>query len=248
MADKHQQAEKTAAEGLAEVLPTLEDSTRQLIENQAEDATDNLENEPDNLADDSQNSDVFTKISILELLKKYSIGRDALYSRMNYLQITTYKIGGKAHLDGEQLAHMDGLHEHIRATGRMEGYPIPEPTGPQPEAVSVEVPVQNQQTGAIEVATQQQMATTTPQVAPTKKRATGNNQTEAIASLVENAKNKAAGVLIAENMLAQQFIQNPELLPEELREKIQQSAQMPEVDPFAYANALVSFATEVIAA
>ncbi|TBR56666.1 hypothetical protein B4U84_28930 [Westiellopsis prolifica IICB1] len=96
-------------------------------------------------ADDRQNNDIFDKISILELQKKYGIGRDSLYGRMRYLQITTYKIKGKAYLDAEQTAHMDGLHDHIQATGKMEGYPIPEPSGPVEEQAPQPTATQHEQ-------------------------------------------------------------------------------------------------------
>lgn len=207
------------------------------MENQSENLADNTQDitlqSADSTADDRQNTDNFEKISILELQKKYGIGRDSLYSRMRYLQITTWKIGKKAYLDAEQIIQMDGLHDHIQATGKMDGYPIPEPSGPVEEQ-----PLQP--TVAITVSESAQL--TTEQEITKDARQHDNSETEAIASLVRNAQNKATGVLIAENMLAQQFIQNPEQLPEELRTKIKDSAAMPEVDPFAYANALVNFA------
>ncbi|MEH1853772.1 MAG: hypothetical protein V7L11_19350 [Nostoc sp.] len=184
-------------------------------------------------ADDRQNSDIFSKIYILELQKKYGIGRDAFYARTRYLRITTWKIGKKAYLDAEQIIQMDGLHDHIQATGKMDGYPVPEASGPVEEQ-----PLQP--TVAITVSESAQL--TTEQEITKDTRQHDNSETEAIASLVRNAQNKATGVLIAENMLVQQFIQNPEQLPEELRTKIKDSAAMPEVDPFAYANALVNFA------
>ncbi|KOP24658.1 hypothetical protein AMR41_19980 [Hapalosiphon sp. MRB220] len=49
----------------------------------------------------------------------------------------------------DQIAHMDGLHDHIQATGKMKGYPIPEPSGPVEEqapqptvAITVSEPAQ----------------------------------------------------------------------------------------------------------
>ncbi|PSB42685.1 hypothetical protein C7B80_26660 [Cyanosarcina cf. burmensis CCALA 770] len=184
------------------------------------------------MADTTQNQENFFKIPILELREKYSIGRDPLYARMRYLRITTWKVSGKAYLDADQVAHMDGLHEHIQQTGRMEGYPIPEPSGP--------VELEPEETTAIVEAAPQQMSAQ-PNYSPAGGRA-HNSETEAIAAMVRNAQNKAAGMLIAENMLAQQFIQNPDKLPEELRAKINESAAPPAVDPFAYASALMNFA------
>jgi hypothetical protein len=192
-------------------------------------------------ADDRQNSDIFSKISILELQKKYSIGRDSFYARMRYLQITTWKIGKKAYLDAEQIIHMDALHDHIQATGKMEGYPVPEPSGP--------IEVEEEQptpTSSLTVAETQQV--TAPNYAPKQQRSQSPQQIDDINAIVESAQNKAAGTLIAENVLAQHFIQNPELLPESLKAKIQESAQMPSVDPFGYADSLINIAMGSISA
>jgi hypothetical protein len=104
---------------------------------QAENAPDSMVNEEysmvnadDRQTDNSENIEFFDKISILELQKKYNIKRDALYKRMGYLRITTYKVSGRACLYAEQVAHMDGLHEHIKGGHPMDTYPKPEPTGP----------------------------------------------------------------------------------------------------------------------
>ncbi len=200
---------------------------------------------------------------------------------MRYLQITTWKIGKKAYLDGRQITHMDGLHDHIQATGKMEGYPIPFPSGPVEEQPTQQTTIQQQQLTDLttiqpELSAQLTQPTVTQPEQPTaaitvsqvsaqeqtvvvagnqqqqlnsvEARQHDNSEIEAIASLVRNAQSKATGLLIAENMLAQQFIQNPEQLPEELRAKIQQSAAVPEIDPFAYANALVNFANKSAAA
>jgi hypothetical protein len=221
-------------------------------DNPPDNETSVADSSPDSTVGDSQNVDNFSKIPISDFLKKYGIGRDPLYGRMRYLQITTYKIKNKAYLDAGQAAYMDALHEHIKATGRMDGYPIPEPSGPRKEeteqadtqAVSESSQLQQEeqeQTAAITVSQTQQL-TAAPELT-VKERQHETLQMNSLASQVmQNAQNKAAGVLIAENMLAQQFIENPEMLPEELRVKIKESAQVPEVDPFAYANALIDFA------
>ena len=171
------------------------------------------------------------KISILELQKKYEIGRDPLYARMRYLQIKTWKVSGKAYLYADQVVHMDALHDHIKATGRMEGYTVPDPSGPQDE--STESP------GAIALQQPQQLEAKPNYT--TGQRQHQSSEMEAIAALVRSAQGKATGFIIAENMLTNQYIQNPDSLPEELREKIKESAQVPEIDPFAYATTLTNF-------
>jgi hypothetical protein len=126
MADKPPETTDNLADSIVETASDLADSMPDNTVCMADSTADN----EICTADDRQNNDIFFKISILELQKKYGIGRDSLYGRMRYLQITTYKIKGKAYLDAEQVAHMDGLHDHIQATGKMEGYPVPEPSGP----------------------------------------------------------------------------------------------------------------------
>ncbi|WP_375514567.1 hypothetical protein [uncultured Nostoc sp.] len=77
------------------------------MENQSVNLADNTPDSSlqsaDNPADDRQNTDIFSKISILEIQRKYGIGRDSFYARTRYLQITTWKIGKKAYLDAEQI-------------------------------------------------------------------------------------------------------------------------------------------------
>lgn len=174
------------------------------------------------------------KFSLLELQEKYQIGRDPLYVRMRYLSITTWKTGGKAYLDEQQVVYMDELHEHIKATGRMEGYEPPAPSGPITEDKQSQIQTVEEESSIVESAPMN--------YSPQQSRAHNSSENEAIASLIQSAQNKAAGVLIAENVLAQQFIQNPDKLPEELKAKIKESAQMPTVDPFAYAASLTNFA------
>lgn len=198
------------------------------------------DNQPDTLSSDTeptQKEENFSKISILDFQKKYGIQRDSFYARTRYLRITTWKEGGKAYLDAGQTAHMDALHEHIQQTGRMQGYTVPEPSGP----IEDEQPAP---TTTLTVAETQQV---TPTYAPKQKRSQ-SSPVDDVAAIVTSAQNKAAGTLIAENVLAQHFIQNPELLPEGLKAKIQESAQMPSVDPFAYADSLINIAMGSISA
>ncbi|WP_392530199.1 hypothetical protein [Nostoc sp. C117] len=194
---------------------------------------DMADNQPDTTQNDVENS----KISILELQEKYGIGRDPLYARMRYLQIKTWKLSGKAYLYADQVAYMDALHDHIKSTGRMEGYPVPPASGPIEEE-------QPAPTTTLAVAQTQQV---TPSYSPKQQRSQ-SSPVDDVAAIVTSAQNKAAGTLIAENVLAQHFIQNPELLPDELKAKIKESAQMPSVDPFAYADSLIGIAMGSISA
>ncbi|MCC5604820.1 hypothetical protein [Nostoc favosum] len=199
--------------------------------------------QPDTLSIDSESSqkeENFSKISILDLQKKYGIQRDSFYARTRYLRITTWKEGGKAYLYADQIAEMDGLHEHIQQTGRMQGYVVPEPSGPieedeQPAAA----------TSSLAVTETQQITST---YAPKQKRSQSSGQVDDVAAIVQSAQGKAAGTLIAENILARHFIENPNLLPDELKTKIKESGEMPCIDPFGYADSLISAAMGSISA
>ena len=197
--------------------------------------------QPDTLSIDSESSqkeENFSKISILELQKKYGIQCDSFYARTRYLRITTWKEGGKAYLYAGQTAHMDALHEHIQQTGRMQGYPVPDPSGP------VEEEEQPAPTTSLTVSETQQI---TPTYAPKQKREQ-SSQVDDTAAIVQSAQNKAAGTLIAENILARHFIENPELLPDNLKEQIKQSGEMPSINPFGYADSLINAAMGSISA
>jgi len=192
------------------------------------------DNAPDNVLDTATERENFEKIAILQLLQKYGLGKAQLYDRMKYLQITTWKVSGRAYLDADQVVQMDGLHEHIKTTGRMEGYPVPDPSGP------IE-PVEEESQASTLVVAQTQQLTAAPDYSAKGKR----SQTEEVGDLtriVQSAQNKAAGTLIAENLLARRFIENPELLPEELKQKIKESGEVSVIDPFAYAESLMLFA------
>ena len=199
----------------------------------ADSLQDNQENLQDDVQNLTENSEIFEKMTIYQLQQKYGIGRGPLYERMKYLKITTYKESGKAYLYPEQIAHMDGLHEHIKENGRMEGYVVPASSGPV-EAVEEEP----QEAAALVVAETQQLSK--PNYSPKAKRKETREQVDDTPSIVRSAQNKAAGTLITENLLAQKFIENPDLLPEELKQKIKESAEMPVIDPFAYVSSLMS--------
>jgi hypothetical protein len=133
----HQTTDVIGADNLADDNAITADNapdTKHLLANsitiEAENVPDNMVSEEDRQTDNNENIDFSDKISILELQKKYQIKRDALYKRMGYLRITTYKVSGRACLYAEQVAHMDGLHEHIKGGQKMDTYPKPEPTGP----------------------------------------------------------------------------------------------------------------------
>ena len=195
-----------------------------------------LENEllsADDIQQNAAKAENFSKISILELLKKYGIGRDPLYARMRYLAITTWKVSGKAYLDAEQVAHMDGLHDHIKATGRMEGYPIPEPTGPKPEGEGQKLQVAQEGESTQEDNAEKSFSLVVSQNGAFETQAqTSTLQTQAINTTISNAdieqikleaqqrvKTKRMAVI----QVARAYEENPEKLPIEIQQEIEQA-------------------------
>ncbi|MDF5725450.1 MAG: hypothetical protein PUP91_34360 [Rhizonema sp. PD37] len=193
----------------------MEDSKPDIEQEQVEEALNNTENE-ENLE----------KVAILQLTQKYGVSKAQLYDRMRYLNIKTWKVSGKAYIDANQVVYMDSLHEHIKANGRMDGYPVPAPSG-----------IVEEEANTLAVAQTQELA---PPNYSATRTSSQSHQVNNTPSIVQSAQNKAAGTLYAENLLARQFIENPELLPEELQQKIRESASFPIIDPFAYAESLIN--------
>ncbi|MFL9455984.1 MULTISPECIES: hypothetical protein [Nostocales] len=187
-----------------------------------------------NLTGQPEEKKFFLKFSIEDLQKKYGINKQSVYARMRYLRITSWKESGRAYLDERQVQYMDELHQHIQKFGRMDGYSVPEPSGP------------GENESAITLAEPQGVPTNVPKntlnYREQEVRSQPSTQIDDITSIVQNAQRKATGTLIAENVLATQYIHNPELLPVELREEIKKSAEVPAIDPFAYAQSLIAFA------
>ncbi len=177
-----------------------------------------------NLADTPGLNEIKLNFSLVEIQKKYGISRDAVYRRMRYLQITTWKDDrGKSYLDAEQMHSMDELDAHMKANnGRMDGYPVPLPSGPE---------------SSITTTTTAQVSTTEQSdvIAPERLHSTDVID---LNSIHDAGMNKAIGIMLAENAIASQYLTNPELLPDEWKDKIAASSTVPKVDPFAFAASL----------
>ncbi|HBB34497.1 MAG TPA: hypothetical protein DDZ80_25575 [Cyanobacteria bacterium UBA8803] len=186
-----------------------------------------------------------------QVCQNLGISREICSKRMDFLQIKPWKIKGRLYLDPVQVNHMNSLHEHYQQKGNFDGYPVPALSEPWAEELN------NNQSEATETSPEgvivkaEDLATASPQQLSTtnslsftpavvRSQPQPSTDTAALNNLVASAQSKAAGVLIAENVLAQQYIQNPDLLPDELKVKIEESAQIPKIDPFAYASSLIN--------
>ncbi|MEC4816101.1 MAG: hypothetical protein SAK29_22940 [Scytonema sp. PMC 1069.18] len=181
----------------------------------------------------TEQTDNFEKISLKNLQKKYEVDRPVLSAMIKYLRIKTWKIQRKTYLDAAQIAHMDGLHNHIKSTGGMEGYPIPDSSKPLEDKELATI-------ASLAIAETQQVSKAVPNYAVKDERSQSSQQVDDISTIVKSAQSKAAGVLITENLIARQYLENPEMLPDELKQKIRESGEVPTIDPFAYAESLIA--------
>lgn len=70
-----------------------------------------------------QNSTRNSKHRLETLIEKYGIKTAAYYRRAKFLGIQAQKDeDNKAYFTDEQVEMMDALHEHVKATGKMEGF------------------------------------------------------------------------------------------------------------------------------
>lgn len=162
----------------------------------------------------------------------YEIQKGGRNIRFGKLRIKPYKRGKKTYINLDQLRIFHGYHQHIQQYGSGDGFPIPEPTGPWDLDDDEEV------TAGLSVATPTAVVGTAQELQVSSSRKF-TPDLEAINQLVENAQRKATGVIIAEEILAQEFIDDPNKLPEHLRERIKQVRKSQQSDPLAYAALLL---------
>lgn len=68
-----------------------------------------------------------------QVCQDLGISRETGYKRMEFLKIKPWKVKGKSLLDSVQVGHMNGLHQYYKEQGKLDGYPVPERTGPWEE-------------------------------------------------------------------------------------------------------------------
>lgn len=152
-----------------------------------------------------------------KLNDRYGIGKSATYKRLEFLGITPSQEAGKSFLNSRELRLLDELNEWIGAGKSMVSFPKPG------ELATVGTGELSEANIPIEFATGED----------------GNQ----INQLIRVAQEQAAGLLMAQNILAAQFKENPDLLPEDLRSQVRatEEAVAPKsIDPKKYAASLVA--------
>jgi hypothetical protein len=208
-------------------------------------------------------SDNPTKIHVVktsDLDAEFNIGKNTRVVRLAAIGLTPDKLhkDGKSYwLTQEQYRLFQDLDKHIIETGSIKGYPhlctnpidpIPQSGGYANESIepTPPEPVVNEAG---------QLATVTNNIVHPSDRASGlesaaftgefENGYESgyspdrrFVQLDNNAQQAAAGLLIAEAMLTDRYLQNPDRLPTHLRQQID-SVGVRQIDPKEYAAQLI---------
>jgi hypothetical protein len=191
---------------------------------------DNAESVEDMLEGDDNDEDIDfgDKISFKKLQDKYKIGRDTLYKRIKYLRIAAWKVSGMACYDAMQVAHLDGLHEHMQKGKKIVDYPIPEPTGPSYESTRDLEPSSSlvvTQNDTLERVEQNTLRTT-----PVKQTLSKADIVEIRLDALERVKTKRLAVIEVTRTLEE----NPNLIPLEIQQEIEEAEMAAISTPLAH--------------
>lgn len=162
---------------------------------------------------ENQNSAVEVRVRPEELQEKYQIKKDAYYARINFLGIKPARDSNKkVYLTEEQVRLLDALHLHIENTGKMEGFDSNNYLAEDGDGALVKA-----DTGAIANGTRGSIDRSTTPIEAEQPHP------DQLAALVRNAAEYAAGMELAKYALAAQFQQNPDLLPDDLKRKVEEA-------------------------
>jgi hypothetical protein len=151
-----------------------------------------------------------------KLKERYGISQPQVYKRFRSLKLQSSKQDGEVWITSDQLNELDQLDQHLAQGGKLEDYSrngIVKAEASEIESYSL--PVETQ---------------------PARPFASSE---EARENLEQSAQVKATGKMILENLLVQKYLENPDLLPPELREAVAKSealATPKPVDPWQYAQ------------
>lgn len=62
---------------------------------------------------------------VAALLDRYNLGKQAVYNRIDALDIKTFKQGNKSYITASDVELLDHLHDHISAGGKMDDFKSP---------------------------------------------------------------------------------------------------------------------------
>ncbi len=175
-------------------------------------------------------------LTIKQLEKRYSLQRDALYTRMVHLNIKPFKEGGRSHLNRQQIGYMDSLHEYIKQTGKMKDFASPEPTGPwkekelqellakqREEETQTLVPEQREEEAQALVVTERSVPNVKNKAPINIQPASGaysNAPQSDLAIAKRRGAERAASLIAGEELATNYFLENPSQLPDDLYQRV----------------------------
>ena len=162
---------------------------------------------------------------VSQILEALEIKQATLYKRMEFLGVSIQKEDGESWINEADYEELCALSAYIEINGRTEGFE---------RRIDKAVTVQESRVKSQELSVSESSYNQGHQ-----RNASEQQQQNQINQLVQSAQRKATGVLIAEGVLAQQFIANPEQLPEELRSQIEEANAIPQIDPNGFAAMLL---------
>lgn len=155
---------------------------------------------------------------IAQLCDRYGIGKSSVYNRLKFLDIATGRKDGQTYLLSSEVELLDELQNWIRDGNSQESFPK--------KGALVK-------SGAGELGSENAEAIFVEDV---------DGEDSHIRRLLRKGQEMAAGLLIAENLLAAQYRDNPDQLDDDLKAKLKdaEEALAPKsLDPTEYALSLV---------
>jgi hypothetical protein len=142
-----------------------------------------------------------TKDEIVQvLMEKFGLGKTTIYKRFDQLDISVVKQGKTFNLSQEDLDNMQGLEDWIKDGKTIASYP----------AIANKSAIVQSGGGEIDQA-------------PTYLHSEEVDSNGELLQLIRAGHEKGAGLLIAQNLIAQQVASNPDLLPDDLRQAVYSS-------------------------
>ena len=160
---------------------------------------------------------------IEKLSERWGVTKAPIYKRLAYLGIEIEKKGGECFLFSRDLSQLDELNQWMKEGNSLASFPKP---------------------GALVQSEAQEIEQHTIELDPVED---GHQ----LRQLVRSAQEKAAGVMMAQNMLTAQFMQNPNALDPDLLAQVQNTEEAiapKSINPLQYATSLVSRFTQTMAA
>lgn len=186
-----------------------------------------------------------TKIHVVktsDLDAEFNIGKNTRVVRLAAIGLTPDKLhkDGKSYwLTQEQYSLFQSLDQYIIETGSMKGFPF---LCHPPMETSTPIVSEGGELATIDTDIVRPNAhsglDSTAYAGEFEHNSTGYTPDRRLARIDANAQQTAAGILIAESILADKYLQNPDRLPTHLREQID-AVGVREIDPKEYAAQLI---------